>query len=134
MQVPSEAIRTGRSQRSEAMQSRAYRSARIILGPSSDRLPTTKSRANAAIFPRTFPWAQTSRLQLRPAANNGVRSRGAVSAFADLGVRASTGFYDQQQPYYYYAPPPRVGADLTQTGADAGANASGRDYDVTAGV
>jgi hypothetical protein len=66
--------------------------------------------------------------------NIGVRSRGAVSAFADLGVRASTGFYDQQQPYYYYAPPPRVGADLTQTRADAGVNASGRDYDVTAGV
>ena len=66
--------------------------------------------------------------------NIGVRSRGPVSTFADLGVRASTGFYDQQLPYYYYAPPPRVGADLTQTRADAGVNASGRDYDVTAGV
>jgi hypothetical protein len=66
--------------------------------------------------------------------NIGVRSVGAVSAFADLGVRASTGFYDQQAPYYYYYPPPRVGADLTQTRADAGVNASGRDYDVTAGV
>lgn len=65
--------------------------------------------------------------------NIGVRSLGAVSAFADLGVRASTGFYDQQAPYYYY-PLPRVGADLTQKRADAGANASGRDYDVTAGV
>ncbi|MGA8661562.1 MAG: carboxypeptidase-like regulatory domain-containing protein [Candidatus Cybelea sp.] len=65
--------------------------------------------------------------------NIGVRSLGAVSAFADLGVRASTGFYDQQAPYYYY-PLPRVGADLTQTRADAGVNASGRDYDVTAGV
>ena len=66
--------------------------------------------------------------------NIGVRSLGAVSAFADLGVRASTGFYDQQAPYYYYYPLPRVGADLTQTRADAGVNASGRDYDVTAGV
>jgi len=65
--------------------------------------------------------------------NIGVRSLGAVSAFADLGVRASTGFYDEQAHYYYY-PPPRVGADLTQTRADAGVNASGRDYDVTAGV
>jgi hypothetical protein len=66
--------------------------------------------------------------------NIGVRSLGAVSAFADLGVRASTGFYDQQAPYYYYNPLPRVGAGLTQTRADAGVNASGRDYDVTAGV
>jgi hypothetical protein len=65
--------------------------------------------------------------------NIGVRSLGAVSAFADFGVRASTGFYDQQAPYYYY-PLPRIGADLTQTRADAGVNASGRDYDVTAGV
>ncbi|MFY9738024.1 MAG: hypothetical protein WAK11_03125 [Candidatus Cybelea sp.] len=67
--------------------------------------------------------------------NIGVRSLGAVSAFADLGVRASTGFYDQQASYYdYYYPLPRVGADLTQTRADAGVNASGRDYDVTAGI
>jgi hypothetical protein len=66
--------------------------------------------------------------------NIGVRSLGAVSAFADLGLRASTGFYDQQAPYYYYYPLPRVGADLTQTRADAGVNASGRDYDVTAGI
>jgi hypothetical protein len=67
--------------------------------------------------------------------NIGVRSLGAVSAFADFGIRASTGFYDQQAPYdYYYSPLPRVGADLTQTRADAGVNASGRDYDVTAGV
>jgi hypothetical protein len=69
------------------------------------------------------------------AVNVGVRSLGAVSTFADLGVRASTGFYDQQAAYDgYYYPLPRIGADLTQTRADAGVNAIGRDYDVTAGV
>jgi len=62
--------------------------------------------------------------------NIGVRSAGAVSAFADLGIRSSTGFYSQPGLYY----PLYVGADLTQTRADAGVNASGRDYDVTAGV
>jgi hypothetical protein len=60
----------------------------------------------------------------------GVRSTGAVSAFADVGIRSSTGFYSQPELYY----PLYVGADLTQTRADAGVNASGRDYDVTAGV
>jgi hypothetical protein len=65
--------------------------------------------------------------------NVGVRSSGAVSAFADLGVRSSSGLYYQQyQPEVYY--PLTVGADLTQTRADAGVNAIGRDYDVTAGV
>ena len=48
---------------------------RIILGPSSDRLPMTKSHANAPIFPRTSPWVQTSRSHLRPGANKGVRLR-----------------------------------------------------------
>jgi hypothetical protein len=62
--------------------------------------------------------------------NVGVRSVGAVSAFADLGIRSSTGLYNQQEEYY----PLNVGADLTQTRADAGVNASGRDYDITAGV
>jgi len=64
--------------------------------------------------------------------NVGVRSSGPVSAFADLGIRSSSGLYYQFQPEYYY--PLTVGADLTQTRADAGVNASGRDYDVTAGV
>jgi hypothetical protein len=62
--------------------------------------------------------------------NIGVRSTGAVSAFADLGIRSSTGFYSQPGLEY----PLYVGADLTQTRADAGVNASGRDYNVTAGV
>jgi hypothetical protein len=65
--------------------------------------------------------------------NIGVHSLGAVSTFADLGVRASTGFYYQDAPFYFY-PLPRLGGELTQTRADAGVNASGRDYDVTAGV
>ena len=65
--------------------------------------------------------------------NLGVRSSGAVSAFADLGIRSSSGLYYQQyQPEEYY--PLTVGANLTQTRADAGVNASGQAYDVTAGV
>jgi hypothetical protein len=64
--------------------------------------------------------------------NIGVRSNGAVSAFADLGIRSSSGLYYQYQPEMYY--PLSLGADLTQTRADAGVNAGGRDYNVTAGV
>jgi hypothetical protein len=62
--------------------------------------------------------------------NVGFHSTGPVSTFADLGVRASTGLYDQQQ----LLPLPSIGATLTQTRADAGINATGRDYDVTAGI
>ncbi|HLY04013.1 MAG TPA: carboxypeptidase-like regulatory domain-containing protein [Candidatus Cybelea sp.] len=62
--------------------------------------------------------------------NVGVRSVGAVSAFADLGIRSSTGLYYEPEQYYAL----NVGGNLTQTRADAGVNAVGRDYDVTAGV
>ncbi len=60
-----------------------------------------------------------------------VHSNGSVVAFADAGVRSSTGFYDAQALQY---PLPRVAASLEQTRADAGLTASGNDYDVTAGV
>jgi hypothetical protein len=62
----------------------------------------------------------------------GVHSSGPVSAFADFGMRASTGAYEQSsQPW---SPLPGIGASLTQTRADAGIRATGNDYDVTAGV
>ncbi len=60
----------------------------------------------------------------------GVRSDGPVSTFADFALRASSGLYDQQA----YNAPPNIGATLTQSRADAGVNATGRDYDITAGV
>jgi hypothetical protein len=61
----------------------------------------------------------------------GIHSDGPVAAFADVGVRSSTGFYDAQ------ALPiglPRVAAALAQTRADTGVTAKGAAYDVTAGV
>jgi hypothetical protein len=61
----------------------------------------------------------------------GVHSAGAVSTFADLGIRASTGLYDQEAASYAL---PGIGATLAQTRADAGVKATGNDYVVTAGV
>jgi hypothetical protein len=61
-----------------------------------------------------------------------VHSSGAVEGFADVGLRSSTGFYDEQP--LPYGPPPRLGAMLDQTRADAGVVAGGTDYAVTAGV
>ena len=60
----------------------------------------------------------------------GFHSNGPVSTFADLALRASSGLYDQQALY----PLPSIGATFTQTRADAGIDATGKDYDVTAGV
>jgi hypothetical protein len=60
-----------------------------------------------------------------------IHSNGPVVAFADAGVRSSTGYYDAQA---LPANLPRVGASLDQTRADAGITASGNSYVVTAGV
>ena len=60
-----------------------------------------------------------------------VHSAGPIIAFADVGLRSSTGFYDPQALPYDL---PRVGAMLDQTRADAGIAVSGKDYAVTAAV
>jgi hypothetical protein len=75
-------------------------------------------------YPATTIWSDSS-------LNLGVHTRGSLSAFADLGVRASTGLFNEEADPYG-APP--IGATLTQTRADAGLKATGKDYDVTAGV
>jgi hypothetical protein len=61
----------------------------------------------------------------------GVRSRGPFSTFADLGLRFSTGLYDQQATW---SPLPSIGATLAQSRIDAGIAATGADYDIKAGV
>ncbi|HZY97811.1 MAG TPA: carboxypeptidase regulatory-like domain-containing protein [Candidatus Cybelea sp.] len=61
----------------------------------------------------------------------GIRTTGALSGFADFAVRSSTGFYDPQALPVHL---PRVGAMLSQTRADIGLRASGRDYDILAGL
>ncbi|HEX3670598.1 MAG TPA: hypothetical protein VHT92_02715 [Candidatus Cybelea sp.] len=58
-----------------------------------------------------------------------VHTNGPIVAFADAGVRSSSGFYDAQSLGLE-----RVGATLDQTRADAGVAASGNDFSVTAGV
>jgi hypothetical protein len=61
----------------------------------------------------------------------GIHSVGPIVGFADLAVRSSTGIYDAQ------ALPtnlPRVGAMLSQTRADAGFDAGGRDYQIVGGL
>lgn len=64
----------------------------------------------------------------------GVHSNGPVEAFADLGLRASSGGYDAaatvDEPYE----PSVVGATFREIRSDAGVTASADDYDVTAGV
>jgi hypothetical protein len=59
----------------------------------------------------------------------GVRTRGTVSAFADVSNRLSTGIYDAGAFFE-----PRIGGTLTQNRFDAGVDAAGSGYDVTAGV
>jgi hypothetical protein len=59
----------------------------------------------------------------------GVRTRGALAVFADVSSRISTGIYDALA---YSAP--RIAGTLLQDRVDAGIDATGRNYDVTAGV
>ncbi len=61
----------------------------------------------------------------------GFHTNGPVFAFADAGVRSSTGFYDAEALPFG---PPRTGAMLSQTRADAGVVAAGDDYRISAGV
>ena len=61
----------------------------------------------------------------------GAHTPGAVSAFADLGLRLSTGLYDQQTAWLQL---PSIGATLSQSRLDAGVHATGADYDVKAGL
>ena len=59
----------------------------------------------------------------------GVRTRGPVQAFADVSSRLSTGTYDARSVGGY-----EFGGQLTQNRLDAGVEATGKDYDVTAGA
>ncbi|MEO6834972.1 MAG: carboxypeptidase-like regulatory domain-containing protein [Candidatus Tumulicola sp.] len=59
----------------------------------------------------------------------GLATRGAIAGFADVSTRLSTGIYDAQT----YAVP-RTAGTLMQDRVDAGVNAAGRNYEVTAGV
>jgi hypothetical protein len=61
----------------------------------------------------------------------GAHTSGAVSAFADLGLRLSTGLYDQQAGWSLL---PSIGATLSQSRLDAGIHATGAGYDVKAGL
>ncbi len=61
----------------------------------------------------------------------GVHTTGAVSGFADLATRWSTGLYDAQALPFGL---PRVGAMTALTRADAGVAARGTDYLVLAGL
>ena len=60
----------------------------------------------------------------------GVRSNGNVAGFADLSQRSSSGSLDPRG-LAYVSP---IGATLSQTRFDAGIDATGTDYHVTAGV
>ena len=75
-------------------------------------------------FPISAAWSDA-------AFDANVHTTGPVAAFADVGVRSSTGFYDEQAVPYA---PPRLGATLEQTRADAGLKANGPDYSISAGV
>lgn len=61
----------------------------------------------------------------------GVHSNGPVVAFADVGVRSSSGFDDVQVPSYEL---PQLGATLEQTHADAGVAIASDAVNLTAGV
>jgi hypothetical protein len=61
----------------------------------------------------------------------GIHTTGAVSGFADVAVRSSTGFYD---PQALPVSLPRVGAMLSQTRADLGFVSGAHDYSVVGGV
>ncbi|MBV8372660.1 MAG: carboxypeptidase regulatory-like domain-containing protein [Candidatus Eremiobacteraeota bacterium] len=59
----------------------------------------------------------------------GVRTRGPLSAFADVSNRLSTGIYDATSYLM-----PRIGGTLTQNRVDAGIDLAGNAYDVAAGI
>jgi hypothetical protein len=61
----------------------------------------------------------------------GIHTTGSVFVFADVAVRASSGSYDAQALPVRL---PRVGAMLSETRADVGFSAGGRDYNVVGGV
>ena len=61
----------------------------------------------------------------------GVRSNGAISTFADVGVRASSGGYASSQ--YEYALP-TIGAHFQQLHSDAGITTGNQNYDLAAGL
>lgn len=61
----------------------------------------------------------------------GVRSNATVSAFADIGARASSGEYATSE--YGYALP-AIGANFRQLHADAGVTTGDPDYNITAGI
>lgn len=73
-------------------------------------------------WPTSTAWSDTG-------VDASVHTNGPVVAFADAGVRSSSGFYDAQSLGLA-----RVGATLDQTRADAGVAASGNDFSITAGV
>ncbi len=79
---------------------------------------------NFGDYPIASAWSDTG-------VTVGVHSTGAIAGFADVAVRASSGFYDAEAPY---DAAPRIGGTLTQTRADAGLEARGNDYSVTAGI
>lgn len=97
-------------------------------GPLNLTLSALADRGSYALtfgeYPIETAWSDTS-------FTAGIRSNGSVAGFADLSARSSSGFYDAQALPYG---PPRIGATLAQTRADAGVEASGTAYDVTAGV
>jgi hypothetical protein len=61
----------------------------------------------------------------------GVHSDAPISAFADIGVRASSGTYATAEGGYVL---PAIGASFRQLHSDAGITAGNQDYNVTAGV
>lgn len=78
--------------------------------------------ATALQWPISTAWADTG-------FDASIHTNGPVVAFADAGVRSSSGFYDSQSLGLA-----RVGATLDQTRVDAGVAASGNDFAVTAGA
>jgi hypothetical protein len=65
------------------------------------------------------------------AVSAGVHSNAALSSFADVSLRTTSGLYGSSE--YEYALP-TIGAYFRQLHADVGLTASGEDYNVTAGV
>lgn len=77
----------------------------------------------AGEYPQSAAWSDS-------AFTLGAHSNGPVQAFADIGTRASSGFYDElAQPYGE-----RIGATLAQTRADAGIQAGGSSFNLRAGA
>ncbi len=92
-------------------------------------LSTVADRGNYAMnlgdYPINSEWSDS-------AFSAGIHSTGPISVFANLDVRSSTGIYDAQALHFVTIP--RIGAMFSQTKLDAGFEARGNDYDVTAGV